>query len=102
MRDSAYIAADCDEPSPTASQFADWETIRALHDEIEELQAELAGAKEDRDAWEAEVKDNRARIDADAFNVLQAVRDWFDSWTVFKKPMSDPRTVRRLVEDVLS
>ena len=78
MRDSAFQSHDFDGPLPTSQQFSDWDHIQAIREEIEELEAELAGVKEDRDAWEAEARLNRAKLEAETFNVLQAVRDWFD------------------------
>lgn len=74
------------------------EEMRDLFDElIDGMESELEEVKASRDEVEAELE-NR---DADVFNVLRAVRDWFDNVILLGRPMQDPRAVWKKVERAL-
>lgn len=71
--------------------------IDRMSDEIDDATAELEEVRADRDEIDAELE----KRDADAFNVLRAVRDWFDNVILLGRPMQDPRAVWKQVERVL-
>lgn len=71
--------------------------IKRLSTERDDLLSELEEVRAERDEFEVELEDR----DADAFNVLRAVRDWFDNVILLGRPMQDPRAVWKQVERAL-
>lgn len=99
MRDSVYQLDEPDE-LPSSSQFADWLIICALEDEIGELEAELVGVKEDRDAWEEEARGERIVVERRTVDVMKRVRDWFHDTVLFGRPR-DTKQVMREVDQLV-
>lgn len=72
--------------------------VSRIAEERDDLAIELEEVKASRNEIEAELADR----DAEAFNVLRAVRDWFDNVILLGRPMQDPRAMWKQVERALS
>lgn len=72
--------------------------VARLVEQLDDVTNELDEVRSTRDEAEAALETN----DSEAFNVLRAVREWFDDVILFGKTTRTPREIVRKVERALS
>lgn len=103
MRDSALNDPVGEDEGGSLMELRTWIYWRAEHadlaDHIEELEAELIGVKEDRDAWEKEARSQRMVVERQTFDVMSRVREWFHDRILAKRDV--PKILVRDLDDIV-